>query len=47
MTEAQQAQVFGAACDHYSRQLDSLPEVKREAYIEGMADGVRYALNNA
>jgi len=43
----QEVVVFEAACEHHSATIEELPHdsAEREAYAEGLADGVHFALN--
>ena len=40
--------IFVAACEAYKNTIDSLPlnSEKREAYADGLSDGVKFALES-
>lgn len=44
MTLGHEAAVFALACETYKNTIDQLPtdSPEREAYVEGLADGVKF-----
>jgi hypothetical protein len=47
MNQQLQEVIFAAACEHHRELIDAMPidSTDREAYAEGLADGVAFVLN--